>query len=264
MTIKNLVEIFTQKIILRKMDYISDQQGIIRRYQRETNGWNTHLENCKRFILESSKSKKKGKVMVLGSGWLLDCPINELAHTFDEVILVDINHPEQIKKKISHLSNVRLLETDLTGGFINYVYHVLKTYKKDFGKTLISEVQSYSYNIPEDIDFVISLNIINQLNILITDYASRTKYFSKKDILEIASIIQQTHLKNLPKNKTCIICDYEEELYNEDDKLIGVNPLIYLHLPVGNFSKKWQWKFDSLMTYRDDTITNLNVVAIDL
>ena len=44
-------------LMLGKMDYFSDQQGIIRRYQREKEGWDIHLNNSKQFILESSKTK---------------------------------------------------------------------------------------------------------------------------------------------------------------------------------------------------------------
>ena len=65
------------------------------------------------------------------------------------------------------------------------------------------------------------------------------------------------------KNKTCLITDVEEEIISTDDDLIGVNPLLHIELPEGNFSEQWQWKFDSKMTYRDDAKTYFNTKAID-
>ncbi|HAN18789.1 MAG: hypothetical protein A2X13_06980 [Bacteroidetes bacterium GWC2_33_15] len=264
MPVKKLLNNLSKSIMLRKMEYISDQQGIIRRYQREMPGWNIHLENSKRFILESSKLKKKGKAMVLGSGWLLDCPVNELAREFEDVILVDIYHPKQIQKKLKHITNVHFIQADITGGLIDLAYHTLNSNKKNFVKKFFPESKSFSFPISSDVDFVISLNILSQLNIIITDYAKRFNHYSENEITELSATIQQSHLNSLPKNKSCLICDYEEELYDEENKLIGVNPLIFLNLPAGNFSKKWNWKFDTSMTYRDDTKTYLNVIAIDL
>lgn len=261
---KEFLKRFKSNLLLQKMQYIPDQQGIIRRYLREKNGWNLHLENSKKFILKSSKTKEKGKVLVLGSGWLLDCPIDELSKNFHEVILADILHPKQIIKKTKNLSNVQFLNADLTGGLIEFVYRNIKPGKKYLLNALISEIKSFSYPIPEDIDFVISLNIVNQLSIIITDYLKTLNTFTDIELKEIATVIQQIHFKSLPKNKTCLICDFEEELFDDGNTFIGTNPTIFSDLPTGNFSEKWSWKFDSSMTYRDDIKTYLNVIAIDL
>ncbi len=264
MLVKEFLRKIKSVLILQRMQYNSDQQGIIRRYLREREGWDLHLENSKKFIQKSLKTKKKGKVLVLGSGWLLDCPINELSQNFQEVILADILHPKQIIKKTNTLSNVHFLKADLTGGLIEFIYRNIKPGKKYLLNALISEINSFSYLIPDDIDFVISLNIVSQLSIIITDYLKPFNTFSENELKEIATVIQQTHINSLPKNKTCLICDVEEELFNEENTLIGTNPTVFSDLTPGNFSEKWLWKFDSSMTYRDDLKTFFNVIAIDL
>jgi hypothetical protein len=263
MALIKLFDILKSDLILRKMDYLSDQQGIIRRYMREKEGWDVHLENTKRFILKSSETKKKGKLLVLGSGWLLDLPIDELSRNFEEVILADIYHPKQIIKKVNHLSNVRFLKDDLTGGLIEFIYKNIKPGKKYLLNSLIPEISTFSYSIPEDVDFVISLNILSQLSIIIVDYLKTLPVFSDNELNEIATIIQQIHIKSLPTNKSCLICDFEEELFDDENKFIGVNPLVFSDLPKGQFSEKWKWKFDSSMTYRDDIKTYFNVIAVD-
>lgn len=250
--------------MLRKMDYHSDQQGIMRRYMREKNGWDLHLEKSKKFILKSAITKSKGKVLVLGSGWLLDCPIEELSKEFNEVILADIYHPNQIIKKTSSLNNIHFLNTDITGGLIEFIYKNIKPGKKYFLNSLTNELKSISFKIPNDIDFVISLNILSQLSIIIVDYLKTLSVFKEGELREIAATIQQSHIDILPKNKTCLICDYEEELYDEENRFIGSNPLVFSDMPHGNFTEKWLWKFDTSMTYRDDLKTYFNVIAIDL
>ena len=130
-------------------------------------------------------------------------------------------------------------------------------------RSVLSEIRSFTYSIPQEVDFVISLNILSQLSIIITDYLKRVSTFSETELNEIAAVIQQNHINSLPKDKCILISDFEEELYDEDDKLLGVNPLIFVDLPKGNSTEKWQWKFDSSMTYRDDIKTFFNVIAVD-
>lgn len=260
---KEFLKKINSALVLQKMQYTSDQQGIIKRYLREKEGWDIHISKTKQAVLQSSNTKKKGKVLVLGSGWLLDCPINELSQNFDEVILVDIIHPKQIVKKYKKLPNISFLKADLTGGLIEYIHKNIKPGKKYLLRSVLSEIRSFTYSIPQEVDFVISLNILSQLSIIITDYLKRVSTFSETELNEIAAVIQQNHINSLPKDKCILITDFEEELYDEDNKLLGVNPLIFVDLPKGNSTEKWQWKFDSSMTYRDDIKTFFNVIAVD-
>lgn len=81
---------------LHKMGFIQDQNGIIRRFKREKQNWDDHMTQSKSFILKSAKNKenlpdnlsakqadKAGVTCaVLGSGWLLDLPLDELSEMF--------------------------------------------------------------------------------------------------------------------------------------------------------------------------------------
>jgi len=238
------------------MDYIPDQQGIINRYLREKENWDIHLKQTKDFILESARSKKKEKAIILGSGWLLDLPIEELSGMFNEVILIDIIHPKQVQQKIKKYRNVTFINDDITGGLIDYCY------KHKRNKTLASTIDSFLYNLQES-DFVISLNIMCQLHIILVDYLKKYNTYTNQEIGLIEKHIQQSHLNILPTGKSCLITDIEEEIYDEDDNLIGVNPLIHINLPESKNNLTWQWKFDSKMAYRPDAKTFFNTVAID-
>lgn len=257
MIFKNLAENFSTKIKLNKMQYTQDQKGIARRFLREKEAWDNHFFNSKQFILKSAIEKKKSNLVVLGSGWLFDLPIDELASQFKNIRLIDIIHPKQIVKKVKKYSNVQLENADITGGLIDYFY---KNASNRFVDT--ETISKFKFAIPES-DFVISLNIMCQLHIILIDYIKKFDSYSSNHILELEKIIQTSHLSILPKNKTCLITDIEEEIYSEDNQLIGVNPLIRVDLPKGKFSNKWQWKFDSKMTYRENAKTYFNTLALD-
>lgn len=258
MPVKNIFIKLNEYRKLQKMEYIYDQQGILNRYVREKENWDKHIHESKEFILKSAQTKAKGKVVILGSGWWLDLPIEELSKMFKEVILIDIIHPVSIRRRASKFPNVNLLNEDITGGLIDLFYKKLK--KKN---RIIPVLDSFNYSLPKDADFVISLNILCQLHIILVDYIKTFNLYTDKELKEINKFIQLSHINMLPKNKSCLITDIEEEILDLKDKIVGVNPLILVDLPEGYFSKKWQWMFDSMMTYREDYKTYFNTQAID-
>ncbi len=264
MFLKKPIKKLNNSFKLSKMKYLSDQKGIINRYIREKDGWNEHNNQCKKFILKSAESKVKGKALILGSGWLLDVPVEELSRQFEEVVLIDIKHPPQVLKKIEQYENVWVKKADITGGLIDYVFNTIKSDKKDKTKTLLTAGALFSYSLPAAADFVVSLNVMTQLNILLTDYMKSSKLYTDGELQQFALQVHESHVNILPKEKSCLITEYEEELYDENDQLLGVNPLIFVDLPKSKLAEtKWKWKFDSSMTYREDAKTWFNVVAID-
>lgn len=253
--------------VLRKFGFQHDQQGIINRYFRETEGWNVHLNNCKNYILQASESKTKGTAVVLGSGWLLDVPIEQLSKEFDKVILVDIVHPRQIEHKVKKIKNTELVKSDISG-FIMPVYEHIRNYKKDKIKKNLGEIKplysNFGLNDINRADFVVSLNLLNQLDILICDYILKFKIYNENELLEFRKLIQKSHVHWLPINKTCLISDYLELNLNDKDELINEKKLVHTDLPINNSTKKWNWKFDTQKTYHSQFKTVFKVIATNL
>jgi len=250
---------------IRKFGFKTDQQGIINRYIRESEQWQEHLVNTKNYIIESAKLKNKENCFVIGSGWLLDVPIDELSMLFKKVTLIDIVHPRQITHKIKKYKNVETIEIDITG-FVEPVYYFMKKTKKQKLK-LSSVKQIYSelcINKLKNADFVISVNILNQLDILICDYIKRYNIYTDTEIDQFRKTIQQNHLDILPVSKSCLITDYKEVNLNEKMEIINSNSLIYVDLPENKKTKKWQWNFDMSKTYQKNAKTIFKVKAIEL
>jgi hypothetical protein len=254
------------KSIIKKFGYYKDQDGIMNRYLRENIGWEVHLKNTRDFILQASESKKKTKAVLLGTGWLLDIPYSELSELFEEVIFVDIKHPRQITHKLSKFKNIKLIETDISG-IIEPVYQKFRLNKKNEEKlNLLQVLPVYSeefLKIVQSSDFIVSVNLLNQLDIHICDFIVKNRWYKENELNDFRRHIQNLHLELLPKYKSALITDFEEiKLSNNSQTVIRKN-LIYIKLPNDNI-KKWTWNFDTQKTYNQNMETQFKVIAFEM
>lgn len=241
-----------------RMNYTSEQTYIAQRMQQEQGGWQSHLNNSKKIIEEFIKEHPSKSINILGSGWLLDVPMDSIIEYSERVVLTDIYHPKQIVNRYSKHPNIEFITADLTNGAVDLTYAVKRgnfNLKEYLAK--IKAIKPVNYNA----DIVVSVNLLSQLSIFITDYLTNKVILSNNQIVEIASAIQQNHLMSLPQNRSVLITDYEEEFVDEDNKFIGSKPTVFINIPKNNCTKEWTWKFDSQMTYREDCKTYLKVVA---
>jgi hypothetical protein len=255
------------KKIIRKFGYLKDQDGIMNRYLREAEGWATHLNNTKDFIVNSASEKGKFKAVIMGSGWLLDVPFSELSQIFKEVILVDIKHPVQIVHKLKDYPNIKFIETDITG----LVEPVFQTLKKNIkNKEIISLtaiIPQYDLAFFNEIlqaDFVVSVNLLNQLDILLCDYILLSKQFNDNEIKAFRKYVQTKHLELLPKGKSVLITDYEELNIDDKHQIINRKQLLYVDLSPHIIRSKWTWDFDSQKTYHKNLQTVFKVMAVEV
>ncbi|MGE0076834.1 MAG: hypothetical protein AB7S48_03145 [Bacteroidales bacterium] len=240
------------------MKYTAEQTYIPQRVLQENGGWQSHLDNTKEYIVTAIKQSNPKTVRILGSGWLFDVPIDYLVEQCDRIVLTDILHPRQVIHKYSNNSKIEFETTDLTFGAIDFAYNSKKQGIHPINiLNAIKSIEPISYNE----DLVISVNLLSQLNVFITDYLLRKQKISSNQIIDVAQAIQQNHLNSLPINRSILITDYEEEFLNEHGALIGTKPTAFIDLPNNTSTKRWNWKFDTQMTYREDCRTNLKVTA---
>lgn len=243
-----------------RMGYLSGQSGIMRRMLREEGGWQSHLIKTSEFIQQAVKIHKPKSIRILGSGWLLDIPIKYLLDNCESIVLTDIVHPNQIINKYSKNSKVKFETIDLTGGIVELGYRQnKKSYNhEDFIRGIVS-----SHQIEFTEDLIVSVNLLSQLSIILADYLSKKVNISIGQTIDIAEAIQKKHLDMLPKGKSLLITDYEEEYFDEEDKFIGSKPTVYIELPVSG-RKEWKWNFDTKMMYKEDCRTILRVAAVQV
>ncbi len=253
-------ENYPGKRILRKMGYISDQKGIINRYLREKEGWESHLLNTREFILRCLEKSRPESVTVLGSGWLLDFPLQEAYDICNNIYLCDITHPPQVLRKIKRLKGVTACEMDISCGLIRFFFDFARKNKRS--KTLgLPEIPDIV--VPHIIQgsYYISLNILNQLDIILLDYLKKFFSIPEDDLVALRKRIQENHLKYMRKGG-CMITDVEEITENMQSEKQEHRNLVYTSIPAGKYYQEWIWDFDSIGYYRENRIVKMKVKAI--
>jgi hypothetical protein len=246
---------------IKRYGFKKDQSGIFNRFQREKDNWEPHLSNSKRFILENI-SDNADSIAVLGSGWLLDFPIDELFNKNVKIDLYDLYHPKQILQFIKKWNNVNAIKSDLTGGLIEYLIFMRKNKEKVdiFSiEAFINEIQ-FDFN---NYSCVVSLNIMSQLFQLIEDNILKE---SGLDINteNLRELIQRKHLESLPKNKSILISDFNEN-YLQKNKVVKTKRIIELTESLkAKVDEEWQWVFDTKKMYDAQYEVRMDVMAMTL
>jgi len=249
--------------ILRRMGLIEDQNGILSRYQGEIDSWEGHLSNTKNFISDCLTSCRPQKIAVLGSGWLLDLPA-ELLAKHEMVVFYDLRHPEFVRKKYRDQKNFHFELLDVTGGLISKTYNLCRRRKGHDPDSIYKQLQIPGLILPDTFDYVISVNLLNQLDILIIDHIRENFITDQKWEQKVRRMIQENHIKLLPTGQSCLITDYEEVHVNDKNEIMDKTPLVHCTLPSGKYRKTWTWNFDTHRSYHPSFNTMMNVVAIKL
>lgn len=249
----------TDSRILKKMGYLADQEGIISRYLRERGGWDSHLIRCREYILERVKNQSLSDVTILGSGWLLDIPLEELSELCGSITLIDINHPRQIRRKVRQYKNVRLVKDDITGGLIKQIWQTDWS-----GLDSLDSIEIPVYNFDFRPGLIISLNILTQTDTLLNDFLIKRTKIDFEEHRRFRKRIQESHLSLLKLYPHLLITDFEEDIMDIDKgSIIETNQLIFSDLPAGKNKEEWSWIFDSSGEYYRRRRVSFKVMAID-
>lgn len=244
---------------------MTDQGGILRRFLSEEQGWRAHLENSKQSICEFYADKNYKTIAIFGSGWLLDVPIDNLLRDFEQVYLCDISHPRQITHKYRHCKNLHFVECDITGGFARHIYECVYRKKEYTAADIFNFVPDFGF-LPETLDCMVSLNVLNQLDGLLLDAMEDTMQLSSDEIVRFKTLIQTQHVTLLSAYKYCLISDCEQISISQKTGERKEIPLIFAfgqtecpQLPP--LRHEWLWEFDSRGHYESDTIVQFRVRA---
>jgi hypothetical protein len=250
--------------ILRRMGYSADSQGIMNRYINVQGAWDAHLSNTRNFILKTVKAKSIENLAVLGSGWLLDLPVEELSSSVKHLWLFDIVHPSQVIHKLKKYGNVTFKTVDITGGVLSAAYEAAYAYKQTGIIPGIEPMCNRKFQWPKVFDYTISLNILSQVGELVTNYLSERIPYTEAEISKISSLLQQSHLNLLTPGKACLITDIKEKGLDADDHPVFSRNLIHCAFSVPANAASWSWLFDPLKEYNAGLKTISDVVAFEL
>jgi hypothetical protein len=240
----NLMEVDgSYKRILHKLDYYNYQQGFIFRHLNQGTGWHEHISRCHRFILKAIEHYKPESVTILGSGWLLEIPLENILSKVKKIYLVDIIHPPGILQKAGKIPGIEFITDDISGGLIRVIWE--KTSKLTFFRKLdtIKDIFIPEYKPGFDPGMIISLNILSQLDVLPLKYLKRK---SRADDLELTNFrreIQTSHINFLKKYRSVLISDLTEIFMDRSGNKTE-NETVITEMPSGIYREDWIWNFD--------------------
>ena len=246
------------------MKYISDQEGIFERYLEEHEGWQEHIRNSREFIMECVRKNKPQSVVVMGSGWLLDVPLKELAVECKQVYLADIWHPRQVRATVQDYPNCDLIYTDLTGGAVEAIYSLVKTYRRTGKIESLRSVTLSKPELPAGEGYMISVNIINQLDIILMNYLKRFIKYPEEEVSFFRKEIQENHVRLLRQGHSCLICDREETILDQKNQVVSTKKPVYINFPEAKNIKEWKWHFDRGGAFSQGYKTEFNIIALEL
>lgn len=246
--------------ILRRMGYLADRRGIAERYLQNSEAWEGHLQRTRQFILSCLKERDTRSIAVLGSGWMLDLPLEEISQVTGRVFLYDIAHPSQVIHLITKYRNITALTEDLTGSAIQKAYQAVRTYRKTGRKPDAATL--FQSAVPDiQADLVISLNLLSQLGSMIAEYMGKYVPYEPEELDEINRIIQRGHIRYLEQMTSCLITDYAEVATDLETGQVQSKRLLFASLPEAVRSVEWEWDFDPDGTYYPGKKVVLKVVA---
>ena len=178
---------------LEEMGLLREMLGIRQRWEKHRESWEPHCRRSRQIVLDAAaRCPRRQRAVVLGSGWLHDVPLAELASLFSEVTLVDLFHPRLTREAVKAFPNVRLVAADVTGS-------VEGAYQAARKRNTPLHCATPSLLLGEEIDLVVSLNLLSQLPCMPEWYLRKAKSHDEPTIAAFARRLIEAHLAYLRK-----------------------------------------------------------------
>ncbi|GJE17674.1 hypothetical protein [Methylobacterium marchantiae] len=212
----------------RRLGYLRESVLLMSRSRRRHAAWAAHLDASRSIIRQASADLvRRRTTVILGSGLLDDVPLPYLAECFEKVILVDMIHLWPARLAVRRYTNVTLQVADLSG---------CVDWLRGEGERCTDPL---AFLDREEIDFVVSANLLSQLPILPLDwFESRGRSIPDG----LGRSIVMNHLEGLTRlrGRVCLLTDVEQ--VTEDRKGRVVERFDLLHesaLPAPD--RSWIW-----------------------
>ena len=189
--------------------HLGEAVGLWARGQRQTRAWAPHLANSRGLIdttIDDLTSRRT--VVVLGSGPLFDVPVESLARTFRQVILVDRIHLSTLSQRVDRYANV---ERD---------WRDLSTADNPDALDFLDAI--------DDLDWVISLSLVSQL--------ARGAPGAERRVVDG----HLDRLAALPCPAT-LVTDLDYRVFNRHGVMLDTADLLHGR-PVPRSGLRWKWE----------------------
>ncbi len=223
---------------LRRMGYLDEALAMRNRCRRRRSAWQPHLDCSKQFLLASAeKCPHRNKVVILGSGLLLDVPLAELSARFRQVVLMDVVCLPEVRKQLRAFPNVSFIEHEVTG-VSEQLYKNKQQALADLPEVPVPSSRHYT-----GADLVVSLNVLSQLWVVPRSYAVKQRPRVDPELLEeFCSRIVESHYSFLRSLRcaVCLIADHSFVKNEKNGNMISSDSSVY-RLALPEPDARWTW-----------------------
>ena len=242
---------------LAPMGYVRELAGIGVRNHQSEKAWRGHLAATCGAILEAAdRCPRTEKALVMGSGLLLDIPLEELSHRFRQVVLADIVHFRRVRRAARRYPNVTLVQIDVTG-IAKAVFDLARR-----GRPVPLPERSVDLFLDDGFDLVASVNLLSQLPVVPAEYlAAKVGNLPLGAIDEFGRRLVENHLDWLARfpGVVSLIADLERIESDGDTVLTREEMLWDVRLPPGG--QTWNWDIGPRPSIRPDRDVRHKVIA---
>ncbi|MBM3513773.1 MAG: hypothetical protein FJX59_08660 [Alphaproteobacteria bacterium] len=227
---------------VRAYGYLSRLIALEFRAKRCQAAWAPHQQRCREKIVKvAALAAGRDVCVVVGSGLLLEVPIEALADTFKRTYLVDIFHLPQVRRQVRPFKDrVTLLTGDVTG-----IFAAIKD-----GQPPGPHIPAPAARIPHlaEADLAISCNCLTQLAGPFVAAFEKTPTFSDLDADRLAFQIMQNHAHAFAaeaKGIGLIISDIERHVLKGTHAVERIDLLKAMKLPPTAHllhNEEWTWR----------------------
>lgn len=196
----------------RRLGYLYETIALKQRYRRRKENWRDHIAKCHYHTLFAADQLGGAgqSILILGSGLLLEIPMNELLQRFDRIVLADFVHSREVRSRWGKHPKVKIVEVDLLGIASSLL-------RWDGGKLpLIQTPDLAKYHA----DFILSANCLSQLALKPRQYLEKSVPAEMLDAY--SEKISAAHLASIKRTGTphLVIADFETRVVEENGEVI--------------------------------------------
>ena len=223
----------------RRMGFLRASIGLQSRHRRCREAWAPHLHRSRDCLEQSAlQAPGDGTALVLGSGLLLDVPIEALSRHFREVLLVDVVHLPQVRWQVRGMRNVRLLEADLTG--------CIEALQAGASAPVAVEAATSAVRAlgAPQLRWVASVNLLSQLHLLPVEWMQRRwPALSPRALEQWARGVERAHLEGVRALGVpgCVLADIEQFTRDAAGELIDYTDFSSVLDSLGAPDREWLW-----------------------
>jgi hypothetical protein len=219
--------------VAKDWGYVYQNVSLKFRSRRCAKAWQGHVEQSRQLIRDHLKKAQSKTVMIIGSGLLLEIPIEELLMETEKIYLVDLVHSAEIRKLAAKNPKIKLLERDISG--------LLGILKKDTGLFQLKNIpweHLPEWDLPV-VDWVISANLMSQIPLMISEKLP----MSSEAYVKFANSVRDQHIERLFKQapKVLIFADFETRYIDQEGQRIKTESY-EVDLKSLKFDREWLWE----------------------